>query len=380
MKLAIRNVVAAVAATAITSIAAAALAGVAQYDIKPLGSTGTPDVYAKDINNLGQVVGYSVDAGNNSRAVIWQTPMAPATNLPVLSQANPWGEAYRINDAGQIVGKGRTDANQSHALYWPSGPTVPTDIGTLGGVHSFANDINEAGVVVGSAAAANNGTRAFRWTPGGGIVDDGNLNTASSGAHAGWNGINSSGLAVGTAYQIFSPFKASKGLPGDRSPTVISPAGQFSTGMALAVNDAGVIVGYQNNVSGSPHAAIFDGNGGFQDLGAFGLSDSQAMDVNESGMIVGTAFGDDGTGNFLNKAFVYADGQMYDLSALLVDGTGWEMLFEAASINDVGQIVGAGIFMGEIRGFVASPVPEPAAAGLAAGAATVLLGRRRRRA
>jgi probable HAF family extracellular repeat protein len=363
-------------AAAVVSVAAISHAAVTQYDIKPLASTGTPDVYARDINNLGQIVGYSVDTSGNSRAVIWQNPTAAATDLPLLSQTNPYSEAYRINDAGQIVGKARTDSNQSHAAYW-DGQGGVTDIGTLGGVHSFANDINEAGVVVGSAAATNNGTRAFRWTPAGGIVDDGNLNSASAGAHAGWNGINNTGLMVGTAYQIFSPYKASMGRPGDRSPTVISPAGQFSTGMAMAVNDAGVIVGYQNGGSGSPHASIFDGVGGYQDLGSLGLSDSQALDINESGLIVGTAFGDDGTGAFINMAFVYADGQMYDLTTLLRDGTGWELLFEAASINDLGQIVGSGIYQGAIRGFVATPVPEPTLLGVAWGAATLLARRRR---
>jgi len=211
------------------------------------------------------------------------------------------------------------------------------------------------------------------------MVDNGSQNPNSNSALAGWNAINDNGLVAGTSYILFSPFKASMGHLGDTMPTQISPAGQFSNGMALAVNDAGTIVGWQSApTGGSPHAAIFDGHGGFQDLGSFGLSDSWAEDINESGVIVGRAFGDDGNGTFINKAYIYQNGQMTDLMTLLDNGTGWTELFSASAISDNGIIVGAGVYNGEIRGFVLT-VPEPATAGILILGTTGLLATRRRR-
>jgi probable HAF family extracellular repeat protein len=364
------------------SIASVASAAVSPYQITPLDSpTGTTDVYAVGVNTLGQIVGHTVDANGNSHAAMWTASTGAYQPLADLSATNPISEAYRINNHGQIVGKARSDANANHAVLWDT--TGAHDIGTLpGGAFSFAQDINDNGVIAGSSGAAH-GQHAFTWTTGGGMVDNGSQNPNSNQALAGWNAINNNGLLAGTSYILLSPFKASMGHLGDTMPTQISPPGQFSNGMALAVNDAGTIVGWQSAPSGgSPHAAIFDGHGGFQNLGSFGLSDSWAEDINESGVIVGRAFGDDGTGTFVNKAYVHQDGQMTDLMSVLTNGTGWTELFSASAISDNGVIVGAGVYNGEIRGFVLNAVPEPATASLLtcaiAGIAT--MGRRRRNA
>ena len=359
----------------VVTIATSTLTFAQQYTITPLDHLGgATESRAMGINNLGQIVGFTVDASGNSHAATWQSS-GSGNLLPVLSQTNPLSEAYRINNAGQIVGKARTDSNASHAAYWAGGNV--TDMGVIGGATSFANDINEAGVVAGSSDATR-GSVAFTWTPGGGFVNYGNFNTTDNQQRAGFNGINDTGTLVGTAYRLFSPFKAIKATVGNLSVTEISPAGQFSTGMGLAVNDAGTMVGYQNPGAGSAHAAIFDGNRGWMDLGALGLSDSQAKDINQSGVIVGDAFGDDGQGNFLAKSFVYKNGAMTDLMTLIAPGSGWAELFQANGVNDLGQIVGVGVFNGETRGYVLTPVPEPASASVFASAALVLLARRRR--
>src|SRR6059058_3588853 len=77
------------------------------------------------------------------------------TDLGDLGQGH--SEAFAINDAGQVVGYGCWDLcdngqghdDMLHAFLWAHGEM--TDLGTLGGSYSRANDINAGGEVVGHA-------------------------------------------------------------------------------------------------------------------------------------------------------------------------------------------------------------------------------------
>ena len=341
------------ASAACLSLALSTTALAQQYQIMPLDMPqGAADVYVRGINNNGQIVGYTKDADGNSHATMWDNPTS-FHELVYLSSTNQYSEAYRINDAGQIVGLALTVGIFGRAAYWDAGGV--TDIGALGGSSSFANDINEAGVVVGSAASGTTGSRAFSWTTSGGIVDLGNFNTTDKQQYAGYNGINNNGLMVGTAYRLFDPYRPTMGRAADRAPTDIGVPGRVA-GMSMAVNDAGTIVGWQNASGGAGGPCIFNGDGTVQFLGNFGLGDGQALDINTAGQIVGFAVGFDDNGQ-VNKSFLYQNGQMTDLMTLIND-PGWTTFFDADAINDHGDIVGAGVYNGEIRGFVMMAVPE----------------------
>ncbi len=371
------------ATVSVASVASVSSAAV-QYNITALDSpAGTTDVYVTGVNNAGQMVGYTVDGGGVSHAALWapngtHTPLQELTNA-----AGQSSEAYRINNNGQIVGKSKFDANFVHATIWNAG--VIQDIGVLPGAAggSFAQDINDQGVVAGSSNATH-GQHAFTWTPGGGMRDWGSFNPNSNTNYAGWNAISNTGVMAGTAYVLFSPFKASMARPGDTTITNISPQAQFSTGMALAINNHDVIVGYQNPNSGSPHPAIFNGDGTWQDLGTLGLGEGWAEDINDNGVIVGRVMGEDENQNFVQRAFVYQNGQQYELLSLLNNNTpgtggGWTTLFSASGLNDNGVIVGSGMYNGEIRGFMVTPTPEPTTIG-AIGLIGAMMAARRRRA
>lgn len=129
-----------------------------------------------------------------------------------------------INNAGLVAG-----VANSHAVVQRDG--VVTDLGTLGGASSAANDINELGQVVGSATAPDGYSHAFLVTP---------EDTNNDGSPDLWfrdndlNGINDLMLDLGTL-----------GGPGSR---------------AMGINNLGQVVGRADTstAAGSYRAFVWD--------------------------------------------------------------------------------------------------------------------------
>ncbi|MEI9947754.1 MAG: hypothetical protein WDO74_01955 [Pseudomonadota bacterium] len=126
------------------------------------------------------------------------------TDLGVLDPTHPsvTHAATALNNHGTVVGfsslqvswQGSFDLTVQHAFRWKA-DTGMVDLGTLGGVQSFAVGVNDADEVAGSASLPDDDVHAAVWDAQGRIRDLGTLGGRGSRA----SGINNRGQVVGTS-------------------------------------------------------------------------------------------------------------------------------------------------------------------------------------
>jgi probable HAF family extracellular repeat protein len=243
-----------------------------------LETAGAPESIASGINNRGEIVGSIKTAEGKMHAAIWKDgklkenlPGGAGTAMNDLGQAIGWTtdedswhgtvatsfddlggklvESRDINGSGKVVGyadiaqgsydlKGRYHAYR-HAFLWQDGSI--TDLGTLGGNHSYAAGINESSQIVGSSFIDNLYLHAFLWK-------DGKM------------------IDLGTLGGLFSE--------------------------ADSINDGGQAVGISHTIDGKPHACIWQRDTTIADLNDLIQADTgwelrQATAINNAGQIIG---------------------------------------------------------------------------------------------
>lgn len=367
------------------------------YSITNLGDLpgGNDSSLAVDINSLGQIAGYS-DASTGRRAFLW-TPSTPngttgsMIDLGDLPGGDDFSRSRGINDSGQVTGwSGAMPGGSifgSRAFLWtpatPNGTTGSmTDLGTLpeGGDASLGFAINAYGQVTGNTSGSGAADRGFLWTPSTPNGTTGSMTPLGALSDSGW----SHGLAINASGQVTGDSDAStgrraflwtpsttNGAAGSMVDVGDLPGGDDNS-LGAAINVSGQVAGWSYASTGlraflwTPSTP--NGNAGSMiDLGDLpgGLDRSEATAISGSGHVVGWSDGSTGMRAFL---WTSAEG-MLDLNALLdPSGAEWVVLEQAQGINDVGQIAGFGLFdpdgPGDAaavrRGFLLTPVPEPA--------------------
>lgn len=288
---------------------------------------GGENANAFGINNSGQVVGWSTTSsgfGGGTTAFIWDS-VNGMQNLGYLTGGTRDSFAYGINDAGKVVGGSRTGTSGGHAFVWDAVNGM-VDIGLLpgGGDSSQAYSINNSGLVVGDSVVGS-ARIGFIWDNVNGMQSIGSLSAV---------------IQSSTAYDI---------------------------------NDTGKVAGVSKTDTNVNHAMIWDSVNGMVDIHA-GLVSSEAHSINNLGQVVG--FGSDGVNGV---AFLWDQSNgMRNINTLLnANSAGWNIR-TAYGINNNGQIVGSGIFNGQLKAFIATPdaVPEPATMAVFAVGALIIARRR----
>jgi len=126
--------------------------------------TGDATGFAMDVNNLGQVVGYSLNSGQSyARPFIWSsgTGLVALPSAPDATYSMP----LRLNDVGQIIGSGSGYLGYRSVLWNPDGTVSDLGFGE-------AADLNNAGQVLmreypGSYVLNPDGSRAELPAPDG---------------------------------------------------------------------------------------------------------------------------------------------------------------------------------------------------------------------
>lgn len=155
---------------------------------------------ALSINNRGDIVGIARTADGSYHAVLWPAGGA-IQDLGTLGGER--SEATDINDRGQVVGFSYIPGGyETHAFVWTQQDGM-RDLGTLsGGSMSMAEAINNRGEIVGVSTSADGQSLAVLWTAQEGIRD---LGTLPGGSASGATEINDRGQIVGYSYLPVTP-------------------------------------------------------------------------------------------------------------------------------------------------------------------------------
>jgi len=245
---------------------------------------------------------------------------------------------WHINSSENVAGF--EEDSSGNPVAWSLNCGTFTSLGTLGGSYAESHGNNDADMVVGWSHNASGKRRAFRWTSGAGMVD---LGTVSSRTDSEAQAVNASSEIVGTVMNF-----GSEPLPFNRLAFIYLPSTAYGLGagmnslgtlggtqsVAMDINDSGRVVGGAQNASG--YFRPFRWNSGtMTDLGTLGgdslVVDHRAEAVNSSGYIAGRSY----TAGGAAHAFYWNGTTMSDLGVLTGGTESW-----AFGINDSNVVVG----------------------------------------
>lgn len=337
-----------------------------------LPTLGGAHAQAEDINDLGQIVGWSALSDGRVEATIWTAEgprslgRAPGTDFSFAAAINNLGAVAGHSELGTIPGD---TSNTRTATFW--GPDGVIDIGAaMRFGNSTGYDINDNGIVAlkGDHPEPLQISTGWVWsTETGGIQAGPDLLYRFGGNH----GINNSNDVVGYG---------AAGLDGAQAILARYDAGRWEPGVEIglqavraptsanAISDSGIIVG-QGGDDGvhSYEAAMFtlDPRKPVVWLDTLDdFEDSNPLDVNDAGLIVGYVLRFDEYVVDL-RAVVWLDEQIYDLNHLLRPNSSFRVLISATGVNANGDVVGYGRLLdGSIRPFLIREVGQGPTSGL----------------
>lgn len=358
-------------------------------------------VYARDINESGQVVGHAAASDRDletgaittdHNAFLWENGVMTSLGTTVTTSEETTktfnsSAAFAINDNGTIVGStsdhdsGTPDIISQEAFVYDSTSGMQS-IHHADSDYSRATSVNNDGKVVGYYDANDgNNANAFSYDETSGFTP---LGTPSGESWSDANDISDDGTIVGVygtgtisggnyhAFLYDTTLSDLTSAEGSSAANAINNNGDKAVGVGVVPDE--------EEGAGEIHAYIYNtGSDTAEDLGTLDKQDqnnndhnySYAHDVNDSGQVVGHSgytWFDDGTYTWLedSTAFYYDGEEMYNLndliSSLSIASLGEFYLTDALGINNSTQIIAWGYYENDPetnRSFLLTPIPEP---------------------
>ena len=256
-----------------------------EYHYVSVRAFGSKATYLSGINNFGTAVGnYQVDPSHVAGFVREADGTIENYNLPGVTNPLP----SNINDAGQVVGYSNTGGAFLSFLADPDGSYQTIHV--EGAELTRGYDLNEAGQVAGVYRNDDGIQHGFlRDTDGSFALFD----VAGARGTVAY-GINDLGQIVGSYNDSLS---VTHGFFRDADGTITSfdfpipdPSQNLST-LALGLNNLGQIVGYSNSRSLGMVGFIRDSDGSYETISVVEPGDAIVTDINDQSTIVGYYFG-----------------------------------------------------------------------------------------
>lgn len=302
------------------------LSSASDYEVIDLGTLGGMNgSYAVDINDRGQVVGWSHSPSDWGRAVLWENGVMSV--LPALSEGAAGPSA--INNAGLIVGESESPSLRAALVTWKNGVIrhLCCDL-----QHSRIDALNRRGDILLSFFYMEREAEAAVWRDG--VLHRlGHL--ASSPTYA-W-AMNDRGAVVGASTalidaEVFHPFLWERGVMRDLGVLGRSDA----NGEALDINASRTVVGWSQDSTGLTRPFLWR-HGKMRELDAAPGLPASAIAINDRGQVAGTytlpPAGPGRPGDI--RSFLWDRGVTQDLGTLPSGGT-----TQAVAINTHGDIIG----------------------------------------
>jgi probable HAF family extracellular repeat protein len=356
--------------------------------IKFTSTLGGASSRGSDISAQGWVAGFSNLADGTRHATLWRD--GSLIDLRTLGGPHSNVQWHGLNNAGMVVGIAETAETDSLGEAWSCAPFFPfasgkvcrgfvwedgvmTALPTLGGTHGYATSVNARGQIVGWAETlvrdptCDSPTqilqfRAVLWEPKHDRKTE--LPPYPGDSTSAATAINNRGQVVGISGECdvaVGRFSARHAVLWDEGTvTDLGNLGGTSWHTPTAINQRGDVVGFSNPAAAGDlngdflvRAFLWTRQDGMQPIGRLpGDSTSQARGVNARRQVVGVSTSFEG----ISRAFLYDDGSMWNLNALVEPGFA-DSLVSAQDINDAGQITGTLLerSTGRLLPFVAIP-------------------------